>query len=528
MSLLRQLEDEAALLDGAGRAAAAELRAGAAGLLGDLRLLEHDLELQIDADGATAGVAALDKSAAAWYKRSIGAMKTYNALLNRFQKNVAGNRAFGIDLDDAYPYKLSVDDGGTESLHRAIALHLLKSSERPPPEFTADAAPAALQQLLHLKRIVDDIAVRHRLTEAIAWLDRHSAAAAAESKPRNLELEFKFHVLQYVLILNGVVADADGSGVSAFPAFDPHNQDNAAAAYRYSQQHFPRYFEAFPQALQTMVLLLCFVDPTHEGTAPPAQPQMGGLFRMMRLGILRGSDRPAEDAGGAARGGADTRLHGPSRQLLRFVQAAVANFRSIHDATALFLALADEFTYEYCHAMGLLGESLLFEAVLAGFLNLPSFHKYSQIERKLGRAPHDGGGRGAAAAPYSFELPFQLPDSNALHFSFHPIFICPVLKEQLMPVEAPGDGARTSEKEPAAPVVAPPPLYSAAHGRVAAYAHPLALRPNTAVVLKFCHHLALRDSVMQLSLNGTEMFKCHYCYKKHKLSDVSDVYFIDL
>ena len=70
-------------------------------------------------------------------------------------------------------------------------------------------------------------------------------------------------------------------------------------------------------------------------------------------------------------------------------------------------------------------------------------------------------------------------------------FICPVSREQLIPITENG--------------------YT-----------------TQAVVLNYCQHLVLRDSIWHLSKKGIDIFKCHYCYKKHKYSDVTDAYFIDL
>lgn len=120
-------------------------------------------------------------------------------------------------------------------------------------------------------------------------------------------------------------------------------------------------------------------------------------------------------------------------------------------------------------------------------------------------------------ASFHFELPFQLPDSNRFLFRNHPIFICPVTREQSIPL------SETTEESIIVNTDANGQLVS--RKRKIAVDNPL----NTQVVaLKYCNHLALKESVWHLSKKGIDVFKCPYCYKKHKFTDAVDAYFIDL
>lgn len=113
------------------------------------------------------------------------------------------------------------------------------------------------------------------------------------------------------------------------------------------------------------------------------------------------------------------------------------------------------FTKEYCLQNNLPFDSPLFLIVLSGVISFQYFIKYTSI-------------RATAHVDWTTEdeLPFdvQLPEFLS---HFHPIFICPVLKEET-----------TQENPP--------------------YSLP-------------CHHILSKKSLDRLSKNGTSTFKCPYC-----------------
>lgn len=115
----------------------------------------------------------------------------------------------------------------------------------------------------------------------------------------------------------------------------------------------------------------------------------------------------------------------------------------------------DIFIEEYCLHNRLSFDSSLFLIVLSGLISFQYFIKYNQIKilSHVGWTTED-------------ELPFdvELPDFLS---HFHPIFICPVLKEET-----------TKDNPP----------YSLA-----------------------CHHIISKKALDKLSKNGSLSFKCPYC-----------------
>lgn len=115
----------------------------------------------------------------------------------------------------------------------------------------------------------------------------------------------------------------------------------------------------------------------------------------------------------------------------------------------------DIFIKEYCLHNGLSFDSPLFLVVLSGIISFQYFIKYNQI-RKLSHV----GWTTEDELPFDVELPDFLSH-------FHPIFICPVLKEET-----------TKDNPP----------YSLA-----------------------CHHVISKKALDKLSKNGSLSFKCPYC-----------------
>lgn len=113
------------------------------------------------------------------------------------------------------------------------------------------------------------------------------------------------------------------------------------------------------------------------------------------------------------------------------------------------------FTQEFCLRNGLPMGSPLFQIVLSGVYSSQYFLKYAQIKSSA-----HVGWTTSNELPFDVELPKFLPN-------FHPVFICPVLKEE------------TTDDNP-----------------------PYAL---------LCHHIISKNALTKLSNGGTTSIKCPYC-----------------
>ncbi|CAI4357395.1 BDN_1c_G0010980.mRNA.1.CDS.1 [Saccharomyces cerevisiae] len=139
--------------------------------------------------------------------------------------------------------------------------------------------------------------------------------------------------------------------------------------------------------------------------------------------------------------------------------------KELKECTSLFIK-------EYCAAKHIFFDSPLFLIVLSGLISFQFFIKYKTI-RELAHVDWTT----------KDELPFdvKLPDFLT---HFHPIFICPVLKEET-----------TTENPP----------YSLA-----------------------CHHIISKKALDRLSKNGTITFKCPYCPVNTSMSSTKKVSFVML
>ncbi|KKA27761.1 hypothetical protein TD95_001264 [Thielaviopsis punctulata] len=91
-------------------------------------------------------------------------------------------------------------------------------------------------------------------------------------------------------------------------------------------------------------------------------------------------------------------------------------YAHLFDVKAAFEDVTLTFTREFCSLLGLSPESPLYMAVSAGAMSLPQVLKFSRIQtQKVGWTTMS-------------EMPFETPLPPSM--IFHPIFVCPVLKEQ--------------------------------------------------------------------------------------------------
>lgn len=518
VSLLENLSQESQLLLAAGTLGLSQLMEESDSLLNDLEMMEASLLEEVESgiqqfSSLTISQPRMDS----WYKQSILGLKVYNNGLSKFTKSVILNPQYHKDMDDAYLYKLIISDAVTESgahsddshckreghnpcfnacklenheqLQKAIYLHMLKTGHsglvRRLVDDPENPGSCAIEQSVILKfdflgQVLEDIRERHDLTLALKWFEeRHASSGDLSNDPANADLDFKLHVLQFVLLL-GDNDSLDG----------PPNMNNLLNAYKYSQNNFNRFFHDYLDVIKPLTTLFLrrygsFGAAMNGTCASNSQDPYPDLWkdidgRSKVAGNLRGTE---------------------------FVQEVLSSFEGIHQNHALFSNLVDEFTKAFCKDMNLSSESSLFQTILAGFVFMPSFHKYNSIERRLSASRE----KTLADGPYPIgrtatevsDLPFQLPDGPRFLFHHHPIFTCPISKEQLSPMS-----------------------------RIQLHEIEHRISPNTndspLVVLNFCQHVALRESVWHLSKKGTDVFKCHYCYKRHKYLDVTNARFIDL
>lgn len=518
--LLDQLTKEIDLLCDSGSSNLVELLEDSDLVLLELRDLETQLQHDISASIDTTDVLpTLETKTKEWYASSISNLKSYNSQITRFQKNIVQSSKYNIPLDDAYTFPLMLNSfpvkevpldrhpeslsdeeqlkvaklANRQQLMKSIVLHLVKIGHGSAVVEMLDAFDIGdhfdsdiMNGFRTLNGIVDDIKVKHDLTKVFEWLEKRDSKGA-----RYEQLLFKFHMLEFVLLLTGSA---------------PHdNSDPTVAAYNYARTHFTKYYKSYLNEISPLMALFLFppddanVNHTYSLESFKAVVQQAFMSynesRLLNLTSLTSYS-------------GSKKAHAKERQ---FIAEILASFDHLHSNHTLFHNLANEFVAEYCSDIALSNDSSLFQSILAGFVNLPNFYKYNNLQRRLSR-----GSKEDPLTSTGQDLPFQLPDKNQFLFNFHPIFICPVSKEQLVPLSTKANITDEDYRDKKTKYI-----YTAPNERLAPMNNPV-------VVFDHCRHLALKDSVRHLSKGGSEVFKCHYCYKKHKLLDVSDAYFIDL
>ncbi|WPK26207.1 hypothetical protein PUMCH_003555 [Australozyma saopauloensis] len=500
--LLSTLQKEVDALNEAGSRNLQLLVDNTDNFLDALRAIEADLAAQVEHEQSEnapntngngvstsvptdTGFDSLEIITSSWYNDSIRCLKGYNGQILKFLKNIVNNSKFRADLDDAYTYPLELDSAplnevslaaarqngdarkleNRQNLLKSIAVHFLKTGHGDCLDDILTGSSLVdwvdtdtILKFAELSRIVDDLKTRHDLTLALQWLSTRERDSP--------ELLIRLHMLQYVLVLN----DAPMSVFSGDEKPDTLTEAEYAA-YKYAIRNFALYFK-YDQSNVESVFFLIALKPSE--------------LRAILKDVIFKAIEPENCS----------ELEGASRK--SFVLSLIQSFDDIHSNQSLFDNLAHRLTAHFCDDLGLSRNSSLFEALLAGFVNLPNFYKYNRLQQKLGQKQVED------ANADDVDLPFLIPDKNRFLFEYHPIFICPVSKEQLQPLTGDDDFLKKKLRWPKEDPNA-----------------------NPVVVFELCRHMALKESVRSL-LRGSDKFKCHYCYKKHNILEVKDAYFIDL
>ncbi|KAK6215965.1 hypothetical protein LQW54_003940 [Pestalotiopsis sp. IQ-011] len=139
-------------------------------------------------------------------------------------------------------------------------------------------------------------------------------------------------------------------------------------------------------------------------------------------------------------------------------------YRNIFDITIAFDDVAASFTREFCSLLGLSAESPLYVTATAGAIALPQLMKFmSRVKGKNTEWTTDQ------------EMPFETPLPKSM--IYHPIFVCPVSKEQA-----------TAENPP---------------------------------VILSCGHVLAKESLQKLSRGNR--YKCPYCPTEGSVKDTKEI-----
>ena len=224
---------------------------------------------------------------------------------------------------------------GTEELTKAIILHLLKSGYSDVVPLLVNQVSPLLsttyridfelsQQFTLLHEILDDICLRHDLRQALGWfytkynenMEKNPSFVDSVDAETFSSTEFKFHMLQFILLLNGKQLE--------------FSSQDAIEAYIYSKEHFERFLKKYLHEMAPLLTLMLFNEDDDSGIENFSKLRNKGLaardfIEKMRIGFL--IDK------GSHRGNANT-------SQLEFVSLLLDCFTNVHEHQSLFTKLA--------------------------------------------------------------------------------------------------------------------------------------------------------------------------------------------
>lgn len=300
-------------------------------------------------------------------------------------------------------------------------------------------------QFAKMYSILSELRNRRNLLPAIEWAAAHSA----ELEARGSNLEFELERLQFVWLFKGSPTADDEADDSDSQSMHPASVDGDVT-------------------MSTSTTL----EPSEHGHHDNSHSSSH------HPDVSSSSASSASDLGARTNAAlAYARQHFGRfqgrhlRDIQRLVAALVfagnlsaSPYASAFDTTAAFSDAAVSFTRDFCSLLGLSAESPLYVAATAGAIALPRANKWFAATKDR-----------RTEWTTLYELPFETPLPRSM--IYHPIFVCPVSKEQ------------TTAANP--PVMLP------------------------------CGHVIARESLNRLT--KTHRFKCPYCPLEGHVKDVREI-----
>lgn len=464
-----------------------------------------------------------------WSDSSVELVRNYMKRIIKAQKKIFKENRFKVDLNEAYMYSLELSEtplnseivekleestkGNEENnnminnkksneieLYKTIIDSFVKIGKYVEISELSEILESCgenidtsiSKEFMELNHFSEQIMIKHNLKDVLEWFENQNKIIKEDNKKRTQfklrfeRLEFKFHLFQFILLIHD--------------DFYVNSKNNCFSSFFYFKKALLKFYNKYLNEISSILPLLCL------GKTSDVSTDKFNFFNKKDINILISMVK--ED------------VLKKNTNEFTFIYDLLNNFEKIHDLDSLFSNICNEFISNYCEYLNLSKDPSLFQVLFSGFLNLPNFYKYNKIKNHLNQSQklliddhtdtknvsqkHTLNEKinSIVVPSYNFEIPFSLNDTFKFLFNFHPIFVCPISKEQLE--------ANTNYND-------------LNHFDLKKKKH-----TNTVVALNFCQHLALKDSIWLLSKNGSETFKCHYCYKKHKFTDITSVYFIDL
>lgn len=341
-----------------------------------------------------------------WYTGLVRLLKRFNSCLTQFNLKVAENpRIFEFRLDELYRYRLP----DTHATHREVAKAIVT-------DLVYQTASLHKTNSAGMLALAQRLAARFGLQIPKRLVDHFAHLGTLIESVRGQEVQLVIHWCEEN---RGKLDSFEQASDLEFqlhrfqfmlyynqaPQSSPPLLSNTYLAYKYANENFPKFGNSHLELIAKLLLLLLYLPVGLEAANPYRNLTDWGLE--------------------------------PARQ------------------QAVLDKLAEQLVGDYCRVMMSMPPQLALERTLrALYQAMPRFVKFHKLLQLLLNLDWTT----------ASELPFETPYEH----NYHPIFICPVLREQTVKGENP-------------PMLLP------------------------------CHHILAKESIDRLSNHSSTGFKCPYC-----------------